>query len=107
MASLNDLVENATSRVSNYSASPFLFMDSFLAMNQGVCILIGVPLNLLTAAFITLSPRFHQTRNILWLGVAFSNLFVLSTGLVELIAYLYARRLGGYIVSWPGYRLPL
>ena len=71
----------------NQSSS--LPLNNFLAANHIVCNVIGIPLNLLTAAFITLSPRLHQTRNILWLGVAFSNVLVLSTHLVEFYAYQF------------------
>ena len=68
-------------------AYPFFLMDYLLATNHVVCNVIGLPLNLLTAGFIILKPRLHQTRNILWLGVAFSNVLVLLEHLVEFYAY--------------------
>ena len=65
------------------SISTSLLMDNFLATNHLVCNLIGLPLNLVTAAYIVFKSRLHQTRNILWLGVAFSNVLVLLNHLVE------------------------
>ena len=71
---------------SNASCS-FFPMDFFLATNHVICNVIGLPLNLLTAGFIVLKTRLHQTRNIVWLGVAVSNVLVLSEHLVEFYAY--------------------
>ena len=73
---------------SNASCS-FFPMDFFLATNHVICNVIGLPLNLLTAGFIVLKTRLHQTRNIVWLGVAVSNVLVLSEHLVEFHAYQY------------------
>ena len=60
---------------------------NLLAWSHLVCNLIGLPLNILTALFIIFKPRLHQTRNILWLGVAFSNVLVLLQHLVEAYAH--------------------
>ena len=62
-------------------------MDSFLATNNFFCGVVGIPLNFLIAAYIVLTPRLHRTRNILWLGFAFSNVLVLLEHLVEFYAY--------------------
>ena len=71
------------------TAYPFFPMDLFLATNYVICNVIGLPLNVLTAIYIVLTPRLHQTRNIIWLGVAFSNVLVLSEHLVEFHAYQF------------------
>ena len=62
-------------------------MDSFLAAHLLVCNLIGLPLNLLTAAYIVFKPHLHNSRNIIWLGVAFSNVLILLHHLVEAYAH--------------------
>ena len=69
----------------NSTSSTFhsILMDSFLATNNLFCGVVGIPLNLLIAAYIVFKPRLHRTRNILWLGVAFSNVLVLFQHLLE------------------------
>ena len=81
----------AVLREDNSTSSIFHFipMDAFLATNHVVCNLVGLPLNLLTTTYIVLTRRMHQTRNILWLGVAFSNMLILVTHLVEFYAYQF------------------
>ena len=76
--------ENSTS-----STSRSILMDSFLATNNFFCGVVGIPLNFLIAAYIVLTPRLHRTRNILWLGFAFSNVLVLLEHLVEFYAYQF------------------
>ena len=71
---------------SNSSGYHTILMDGFLSINNVLCGVIGIPLNVLTAALIIFSPRLHQTRNILWLGVAFSNVLVLFQHLLEFYA---------------------
>ena len=83
MSHLSADLKGATS---NASCS-FFPMDYFLATNHVICNVIGLPLNLLTAVYIVLTPRLHQTRNIVWLGITFSNVLVLSEHLVEFYAY--------------------
>ena len=71
------------------SVSFSVLMDNIIATNNFFCGVVGIPLNLLIATYIVLTPRLHQTRNIVWLGVAFSNVLVLFQHLIEFYAYLY------------------
>ena len=87
------------------SAFNFLPMNDFLVVNNVICNLIGLPLNLLTAFYIVFKPRLHQTRNILWLGVASSNVLVLSDRLVESYAYQFncetAKKISSLLAGLP------
>ena len=76
--------ENSTSSVSH-----IVLMDGFLATNNFFCGVVGIPLNVLIAAFIVFTRRLHKTRNIVWLGVAFSNVLVLFQHLIEFYAYCF------------------
>ena len=77
--------DNSTSS----SVSHFMLMDGFVATNNVICGVVGFPLNLFTAVFIIFKPRLHHTRNIVWLGVAFSNLLILLEHLFEFYAYQF------------------
>ncbi len=54
-----DDVHSVETAATSSSVFPFLLMDRFLSTNFFVCIVIGIPLNVMTAAFIALSPRMH------------------------------------------------
>ena len=88
------------------STTTSLPMDSFLAASHLVCNLIGLPLNLLTAVYIIFKRRLHQTRNILWLGIAFSNVLVLLHHLVEAYVHHFQSETAKKIVSFTA-TLPL
>ena len=70
----------------SYSTFHPILTDGILTTNNVLCGVIGIPLNVLTAALIVFSPRLHQSRNILWLGVAFSNVLILFQHLLEFYA---------------------
>ena len=74
-AIIREAAENSTSYA---SVSPFIPMNDFLAINNVICSAIGIPMNVLSAVFILLKRRLHQTRNVLWLGVAFSSPFIMN-----------------------------
>ena len=88
------------------STTKSLPMDSFLAASNLVCNLIGLPLNLLTAAYIIFKRRLHKTRNILWLGVAFSNVLILLHHLVDAYVHHFQSETAKKIVSYTA-SLPL
>lgn len=67
----------------------FIPMNAFVAISYVFCNVVGLPLNFLIGAFILFLPRLHQTRNILWLGVAFSNVLVLLELLIGFYAYQF------------------
>ncbi len=68
----------------NSSSPPFI--DIPLTVNNLACGLIGLPLNAVIVAFIIFRRRLHQPRNVLWAGIALSNLFILFVHLVDLVA---------------------
>lgn len=67
-----------------------LFVDHFLSISHLICALIGFPLNVLIVAFIATRRRLHQPRNILWLGIILSNLFILTNQVIELYTFFSA-----------------
>ena len=85
-AIIREAADNSTSYA---SVSPFIPMNDFLAINNVICSVVAIPMNVLTAVFILLKRRLHQTRNVLWLGVAFSNVLILLHHLVEFYAYQF------------------
>ena len=78
--------DNSTSSSTSHSVP----MDSFLlTANNIFCGVFGIPLNVSLAAYIMLTPRLHRTRNIVWLGVAFSNVLLLFQHLLEFYVYSF------------------
>ena len=62
-----------------------VFMDSFLAGGHLVCALVGAPINLAIILFIVFCRRLRrQPRNIIWIGIGFSNIFVLLMNTLEI-----------------------
>jgi len=62
-----------------------VFMDTFLACGNLVCALLGVPMNLVIIIFIIFCRRLRrQPRNIIWIGIGFSNIFILLMNMIEL-----------------------
>ena len=85
-AVIREAVDNSTS----YAAvSHFLPMNDSVAIINVICSVVVISMNVLTAIFILLKRRLHQTRNFLWLGVAFSNVLILLHNLAEFYAYQF------------------
>ena len=85
-AVIREAVDNSTSYAPVFH---FLPMNDFVAAINVICSVVGIPMNVLTAVIILLKSRLHQTRNVLWLGVAFSNVLILLYHLVETYAYQF------------------
>ncbi len=68
------------------------YMDTFLSVVHLVCAFIGFPLNLLVISFILHSRRLHKPRNIVWLGIAFSNILILLNRSLEFCAFVLQDR---------------
>jgi len=65
-----------------------VFMDNFLAGGHLVCALIGTPINLMIILFIVFCRRLRrQPRNIIWIGIGFSNIFILVVNILELSVF--------------------
>ena len=84
------IIREAADNFTSYApVSHLIPMNKFVATINVICSVVGIPMNVLTAVFILLKRRLHQTRNILWLSVAFSNVFILLHQLVEFYAYQF------------------
>ena len=84
------IIREAADNSTSYApVSHLIPMNKFVATINVICSVVGIPMNVLTAVFILLKRRLHQTRNILWLSVAFSNVFILLHQLVEFYAYQF------------------
>jgi len=65
-----------------------VFMDNFLAGGHLACAVIGTPINLMIVLFIVFCRRLRrQPRNIIWIGISFSNIFILVVNILELSVF--------------------
>jgi len=78
---MKSLSENRSSDEENNIAlsllSPAFFMDEYLTSFHILFAVIGIPLNLLLAGFIIFLERLQSPRNFIWIGIGFSNIFIL------------------------------
>ena len=86
----NSTVMNYTSSVeeTNFALtlpSPAFFMDEYLTSFQILFAAIGIPLNLLLVGFIIFLERLQSPRNLIWIGIGFSNIFILVGFVLEAI----------------------
>ena len=83
----NSIPINTTSAPVVGSKDP-VFMDTFIASGHLLCALFGIPLNMTIILFIvTLRRLRRQPRNIVWIGIGVSTIFVLFTNLLEPIVF--------------------
>jgi len=65
-----------------------VYMDTILAAGHLICVFCGMPINLIIILLIIVRRRLRrQPRNLIWIGIGFSNIFVLITNSFELIGY--------------------
>lgn len=76
---------------------PAFYMDNYLPIVYVIFIAFGIPINLLVAGVIIFLKRLHSPRNIIWLGVGFSNIFMLFSFIFEII---YSRMENANSYSW-------
>jgi len=75
-----------TTTVMSAKESP-VFMNTFLTCGNIFCALFGIPLNLAIILLIIVGRRLRrQPRNIILIGISFSNIFVLSFGFYSIEA---------------------
>jgi len=80
---------NITSATEHAAKVLPVFMDTFLAYGHLVCALLGTPINLMIILFIINCRHLRrQPRNIIWIGIGFSNIFVLTINILELAVFL-------------------
>ena len=76
---------------------PLFRMKTIKQVNRFICVILGIPLNLLVAVVILRSKQLWSPRNIFWLAVTFFNLLALTQAIIELcIYYLFQRRDGSH-----------
>jgi len=81
---------NESINVAAESAYLPVFMDTFLAGGHIVCALIGTPINLMMIEFIIFDPHLRRhPRNIIWIGIGFSNILVLFINILEVLVFFY------------------
>lgn len=64
-----------------------VFIDTFLVSSHLIFGSIGMPLNLVIIALILARRRLHQPRNIIWIGISFSNVLILTAHLLEVVSF--------------------
>jgi len=82
---INSMVDESNSSL-NTLMNPAYYMDDYLSTGYATLAALGVPVNLLVAGPIIFLKRLHSPRNIVWLGVGFSNILFLLSFLLE-VAY--------------------
>ncbi len=70
----------------NTFVNPAFYLDEYLSVGYATLAALGIPINLLVAGAIIFQERLHSPRNIIWLGVGFSNVLFLL-GFVLDVAY--------------------
>ena len=83
----NNTYYNITSVVVT-SGNESMFMNGFLAFGPLICALFGIVLNVTVILFIIVRRRLRrQPRNIIWVGIGFSNIIFVCINLIETIRY--------------------
>ena len=67
---------------------PFVF-DPVRCAIELMCAFVGIPLNLFVGGVLAFNSSLYRVRNAIWLGVIFSNLLTLFTGLLEFLEMAY------------------
>ena len=63
-----------------------VYLSDYLAIYHSITSIVGIALNVTVAGAIISWSRLHMQRNIMWLGVGFSNLLLLIFHLAEVLA---------------------
>lgn len=79
---MNCSKENNSSTIAELM-NPINYMNPYVAGIHISFGLIGIPMNFLVAGTIIFTKQLRASQNIAWLGVSFSNVFLLSSYLVE------------------------
>lgn len=79
---------------------PTSYMDNYLPIFYVIFAAFGIPINLTVAGVIIFLKRLHSPRNIIWLGVGFSNILILLGFILEFIS---SRMETASISSWKMY----
>ncbi len=81
-----DEADNSTISATTKLMIPVHHMDPYLSTIHIGFASIGIPMNLLVAGTIIFTGKLQAPQNIAWLGVGFSNIFVLTGFVVEVLA---------------------
>jgi len=82
--------------------NPAFYLDDYVFGGYVIFAAFGIPINLLVVGSIIFFQRFHSPRNFTWLGVGFSNIYVLIGFIIDSI---YVRLEGSS--SWLTYLFEL
>jgi hypothetical protein len=64
-----------------------------------MCACVGIPFNLFVGGVLAFNPSLYNVRNAIWLGIIFSNLLTLFTGLLEFLAMVYPSRVNCKVLT--------
>ena len=79
---------NTTSAITASAKEQQVFMDKFSTCAQLLCVLFGIPANLVIILLIIFRRHLrHQPRNTIWIGIGVSNILFLFANLLELIGF--------------------
>ena len=84
----------------NWLMEPALYLNEYLTGVHIICGGIGIPFNLFVGTFIVALERLHTSRNLFWIGVGLSNLFILIFHLLEVIAAQWPSPLIRVVCAW-------
>ena len=84
----------------NWLMDPALYLDEYLSGVHLICGGVGIPFNLLVGSFIISLQRLHTSRNLLWIGVGLSNLFILMFHFLEVLAAQWSSSIVRDICAW-------
>ena len=76
-----------------------IVLNLYQIVTHIICLVIGIPVNIIGAVILILSRRLHKVRNALWLGIIACNLMSLFMALIELVAVLGTNELACMIYS--------
>ena len=90
---------NSSLQSDKWLLDPSLYFDDFLSMFHLMCAGIGIPLNFGVAIIIVGSRRLRSHRTVTWLGVGFSNIFLLTFHGLEVLAVHWPKSVASQICS--------
>ena len=91
---------NNSSQQPNWLMDPTVYLDEYLTGAHLIFGAIGIPSNLFVGGFIISLERLHTPRNLLWIGVGFSNLFILIFHILEVLTVQLSSSILGDFCAW-------
>lgn len=90
----------SSARKAPFVLTPALYLDDYLSACHFVCALLGIPLNAWVMSTIVGYKRLHLHRTFIWLGVGFSNIFLLISHIAEFLAVQWPSPATDQLCAW-------